>query len=406
MGKKAISIVLALALAGSAAGCAAGSRPAASVAPNAAKLALAGDSRYKSLRLTPEIYNASNDDLSDLLIIDSAGESVPYFIHTGYRRAYASREAYPMVLVDSYVKDDCFYFDYKLAAPRSGDAVATSLEFATPSAGFAKEVALYGSYDNIYWEFVQNDKLYSIDGVTKLSIEFAQARKYTHYRLMLANNLERISFDAVSLVYRVEISEESNFIESLEPAFTVGSGGRATNIAISGLRNLRLYDVTIHTGSMFKRYARTPHGVGKELYNLSFSGMSYTDTAIPLNWSISHDDEYVVILDDGDDKPIAVDSITVRYYADEVVFEGKAGESYILEFGRDASKRAPVYDIERYKSDVLRGPIDKASISEILYAPEQGAPARDYRLLFNIVIVAVALLLGAVIVLKLRKGAP
>jgi len=94
----------------------------------------------------------------------------------------------------------------------------------------------------------------------------------------------------------------------------------------------------------------------------------------------------------------------VRYYADELVFERKEGEAYTLDFGRDATKRAPVYDIERYKNEVLLGAIDRAVLGEIRYTTEEIAPERDYRMLFNIVIVVVALLLGIVIVRKLKKS--
>jgi hypothetical protein len=367
-----------------------------------------GESRYKAIRITPEIYNASNSDLSDLLIKDGRGEDVPYFINAGARQSYASTETYPMELINAYVKDGEFYFDYRLAEARGGDTAATSLAFTTADTAFAKLVGVYGSYDNTHWEYVQDDKLYAVDGKAKLEIAFAQPQKYTHYRLRLANNQERISFQSAELVYSVETVEETYFIETIAPMYSVESGERHTDIHIEGLRNLRLCDATIGTGSMFMRTASASDGTWKEIYNLTFGGAAYADTTIPFNrFSPWRDDAMTVNIEDGDDKPIAVDGISVRYYADELVFEGKAGEAYTLEFGMDASKPAPVYDIERYKADVLQGPVDRAAIVAVAYAPSEApGPERDYKMVFNIVIVAVAALLGAVIVLKLKKGAP
>ena len=94
----------------------------------------------------------------------------------------------------------------------------------------------------------------------------------------------------------------------------------------------------------------------------------------------------------------------MRYYADDVVFEGNIGGNYTLEFGRDATKAAPVYDIERYKNDVLKGTIDKVVIGEIHYSTEEIAPERDFKLVFNIIIVIITLLLGTVILFKLKRN--
>jgi len=111
-----------------------------------------------------------------------------------------------------------------------------------------------------------------------------------------------------------------------------------------------------------------------------------------------------LIIADGDDKPIQIDGVVVRYYADEIVFEGNAGEDYTLEFGDNSIKTAPVYDIERYKEEILKGRIDRASIGVISYAEiNEAPPEREYRFIFNILIVAVALLLGTVIIFRLRK---
>lgn len=365
---------------------------------------ISGENKYKAIRLTPEIYNNSNSDLSDILIKDSKGETVPYFINTGFQKVYEGRETYPMELINSYTKDNSFYFDYKLTTQGESDTVATSVEVSTNNTNFAKIVDVYGSYDNLHWEFIQNDKLYDIDDKSKLSIEFNKPQKYTHYRFQLANNLEKISFEAVDLVYSIAISEKNYFIESLTPTFSIEEKDKTTFVKIEGLKNLRLCDVTIETDSMFKRTAKAPLTSGKEIYNLSLNETSYTDTTLPLNWQISQEDTYVITITNNDDKPINITGITVRYYADEVVFEGNGNESYTLDFGADATKTSPVYDITKYKDEILKGTIDKVTISAINYDKENEKSAeRDYKVIFNIVVIGITVLLGGLILFRLRR---
>ena len=368
-----------------------------------AVIKIEGENLYKSVRLTPQIYNAAGRSLSDLLI-KNEDENVPYFINSSEGKTNETRETYLMRLINSYKEDDNFFFDYKLAFASDGDVIATSMELATSNTGFAKSTEIFGSYDNKHWEYVQSDMLYAVDSKSKLYINFYHPQKYTHYRLKLANNLEQISFYAVNLVYSLQISEETYFIESFKPEFKVETKDKMTKILIKGLKNLRLCDLQIETDSMFIRNVKVQSGNQKELYNLSVNGTVYNDTVLPLNRRISEDEEFTLYIMDGDDKPINIIGIVARYYADDLVFQADAGDIYRLEFGVDLSRAAPVYDIERYKNEILKGPIDRLELGERVYV--QAEPVREpvsYRIIFNIVIIIIGILLGALIILKLKK---
>jgi hypothetical protein len=373
-----------------------------------ADIRVEGENPYKSVRLTPQIYNAANSGLSDLLIKNGA-ENIPYFINSSTEKTNEIRETYLLRQINSYIKDDNFYFDFELAFARDGDIIATSMELSTNNGGFAKPVDVFGSYDNIHWEFVQSDMLYVVDSKSKLELNFIHPQKYTHYRLKLTNNLEQISFYSIVLVYSLRISEETFFIESFRPEFTVETKDKTTKILIKDLKNLRLCDLQIETDSMFIRNVRTLWGKDKELYNLSVNGTTYTDTLLPLNRKVSESEIFTVIINNGDDKPINITGVIVRYYADDLVFQGNAfhgngGDVYKLEFGVDLSRKAPVYDIERYKNEILKGPIDRLTLGEIIYVKaEQPRENISYRVIFNIVIIIIGILLGALIIIKLKK---
>jgi hypothetical protein len=373
-----------------------------------ADIKIEGENRYKSVRLSPQIYNAATRGLSDLLI-KNGDENIPFFINSSEGKTNETRETYLMRLINSYIKDDNFFFDYNLAFASDGDVIATSMEFATSNTGFAKSTDVYGSYDNKHWEFVQSDMLYVVDSKSKLEINFYRPQKYTHYRLKFANNLEQISFYAVNLVYSLEISEETFFIESFTPKFSVETKDKTTKVLIENVKNLRLCDLQIETDTMFIRKVRVNGGNEKELYYLSVNGTTYTDTVLPLNRKVSEDDIFTVFISDGDDKPVDIKSVTVRYYADDLVFQGEAfqrneGDVYKLEFGADFKRAAPVYDIQRYKNEILKGPIDKLMLGDIVYVKVE--PAREpvsYKIIFNIVVSAIGILLAVLIILKLKK---
>jgi len=377
--------------------------PANTPADYSATIVISGEHRYKALRLSPPIYNAANSNLSDLRIVDSRGEYTPYFIHNNVKETSAESETYELMLINSYVKDENFYFDYKLARESESDTIATSIKFTTYSSNFAKTVDVYGSYDNRNWQFIQSDKLYAIDDAVKLSIDFEQAQKYTHYRLRLANNLEQITFISASLDYSVQTAAQYYFIESLSPSFSVEEEDKTTRITIYGLQNLHLYDIAIHTDSMFKRIVSTSGGVSKELYNLTLNDMTLASLNLPLAGRQTLGDSYTLTIANGDDKPINISGITARYYADELVFEALAGETYRLEFGASAEKTTPEYDISRYMNEILKGDLDQVGIGEIVYTVKaEPLPQRDYKPIFNIVVIVIALILGTVILLKLK----
>ena len=366
-----------------------------------------GANKYKAIRITPEIYNNASVDLSNLRITAN-DEDIPYFIWGGSQTDFeVNTDNYSMTLINSYTKDDEFYFDYQLTQIPDNDIIATSINFSTANTGFAKDVALYGSYDNRNWEFIKNDTLYSVDDKSKLEISFDGERKFTHYRLRLANNLERISFNAVTLSCYKTLRTGSYFIETMTPEFSVEEENKITKISIRGLKNLRLAEIMIETDSVFKRWVSTPLGVGQELYNLTFSDASYTNTAITFERQLSYEDELLLEIRNNDDKPININGITTRYYADELVFEGKPNENYELRFGGDIPKNAPVYDIARYKDEILRGDIDHLVFKEIVILDNleeaKNSDSIAYKTIFNVVIVVVAVVLGCLIIFKLRK---
>lgn len=360
-----------------------------------------GDNQYKSIRITPEIYKLANQDLSDILIKNDRDQVVPYFINTSYQKNYNENKKYDMILINSYLKENAFYFDYKLKVIPAGDVIANSIVAESSSINFAKNVEIFGSYDNINWQKLKDDMLYNIDNNHKTKITFEEPQKYTYYRFKLSNNLEKISFDQVYLEYSATQRDEGYFIETIKPEFKVSQNNKDTEIKIKGIKNLKLAEITIVSDSMFKRMLITPYGE-KQIYNLTFKNENYRDTSIPLNWQICNTETLLVTIQNNDDKPIDIQGILVKYYADELIFDGSNSNSFTLEFGASKDKIAPNYDISKYQDLALRQKIDSLEIGKITYDKKE-EKAYDYQWIFNIVIVVIGALLGFIILSKMKK---
>jgi len=158
-----------------------------------------------------------NANMADLVLYDENNEPVPYFINSFKEIKTETQKSYAMKLVNSFVKDEYYYLDYALEEFPDEDIIATSIEIKTENSGFAKRVEVFGSYDNVNWEKVKEDILYSVEGIKKLEIQFDSIKKYTHYRFKISNNLEKISFSSVELKYNLVYHEKEYFTENLKP---------------------------------------------------------------------------------------------------------------------------------------------------------------------------------------------
>ncbi|WP_312649340.1 hypothetical protein [Aminipila sp.] len=360
-----------------------------------------GEHSYKSVRLLPTIYHSANTDLSDLRIKNDKGEEVPYFINTGYQKEQSESHQYDMELINSFLKNKEFYFDYKLKTALDSDVIATSIVAESNNINFAKSVEIYGSYDNKNWQKIKDDTLYCVDNHIKTTISFAEPQKYTYYRFKLSNNVEQISFGRVYLEYNETQTKTDYFLKEINPDYRVHEQGSNTEITVKGLKNLKLAEIIIISDSMFKRMLVTPLG-SKEIYHLTFGSETYQDTTIPMDWQISTEENFVVMIQNNDDAPIKIDDIIVRYYADELIFDGSNSDSFTLEYGASKDKTAPEYDIANYKDLALKQDMDALAFTTIA-TDEKAEKAIDYKWIFNVVIVVIGVLLGAIILSNVKK---
>ena len=395
--KKGIASLLAAALVGC---------MGAPVLADSGTMRLTGADQYKAVRLTPPVYYRSNPDLSDLRVLDENGETVPYFIQ-GYREATVSETAAcEFVLVDMAQRNGHTQYDFDSFWPGDTDLLASSIVFDTGDESFAKRVELRGSYDGQAWAELGSDTLYRVDGREKLTLQFGRTERYTHYRLTVRDNAEGIAFGAARTVYDSAAVDKAMFTEVMNPVFYLRDDDATTDIVMYGMKNLKIQSITIVSESRFMReftYAQEEKAV---LYNLQFGDTAYRDTTLSFEGYRNIDEELIITVQNGDDKPIAVSGLVVTYLADEVVFAGAPGQTYTLSFGDPSITTAPVYDVENYKELVLEQGYDIVLLENIVHVHEGDAEAGEawpVEVALNVVLVLVSVLLGGVILVRLRK---
>lgn len=363
-----------------------------------------GNKKYKAIRLNSSIYNNTKENLADLMLFGSNNEVIPYFINSFSESSFETGKTYEMKLVNSFVKDEFFYMDYAIETSQTEDIIATSIEIDTNNSGFAKQIELWGGYDNINWEKVKDDIIYSIDDTQKLDIVLGSAKKYTHYRFKISNNLEKIFFTSVALNYNNIVQMKENFTETIATKFTAEEKDKTTIIKIPNMKNLKLNSITIETNSIFKRNVYFEKGQSKVLYNLNFKNTVYKDTTIPL-YSYKVKSEYAeLVIENKDDKPIEIVGIEVEYLVDDLVFDGSMGGNFTLKFGNNEMESPQSYDISNYKDHILYEGYDILNIKEMQVEPASSMkPQQDYKLFFNITIAAVALIMGLITFFKLKR---
>lgn len=364
-----------------------------------------GSHKYKAIRITPEIYSNSNLNLADLRIFDESNDPIPYFVNRYTQSHTTTDEFYEMELINSFVEDDFFYFDYRLKTPLDFDLLANSLKLETQNKNFVKNIELFGGYDNKNWEKVLDDLIYNVDGNKKLELFFRTPLKYTHYRFKISNNTEKIFFTSAVLNFNETVYKKDYFIESLNPEFTISEKEENTVITLNNLKNLKLNSVQIYTDSIFKRNVIFNTNKSKTLYNLIFDNITYKDTIIPLDAFHVKSDSVEIIIENKDDAPINVTGITVEYLVDELIFDGSTSDKYMLKFGDSTKVYPPQYDIESYKDHVLNEGYDVLKIEDLSISEIAPVTTNDtnYEFLFNIVIVLISFLLGVIVVLQLKK---
>lgn len=372
---------------------------------HSAVIEISGDNKYKKLMLPPEVETRSNLDFSDLRITDAAGETVPYFILNSEMESTETGENYLLNKIDSFKKDDSLFFDFALSETPDRDIQASSIRFNTTDKDFVKQVKLYGGYDGLSWEHCGDGTLYDVQSQQAMEIVFDSPLKYTHYRMEVDSASVPVNFNSAKLIYEHKLVAKSPFLQSLEVTSSTENNDSETVITLQNIRGIKLHSISVDASGTFLRKVYLPNGSSDTIYSLDFNGADVKSTTLSLDGYSTSQDTLELSIENHDDKPLDISSISAVHLASYIVFDGTGAAPYTLTFTGDSATTAPRYDIQSYSENVLTEAIDTLELGELDLDSdaEDPPPEKDYTVVFNVVIIVLALALAVIIVVTMRK---
>ncbi|AIQ61500.1 DUF3999 family protein [Paenibacillus borealis] len=373
---------------------------------------------YYELYLDEGVYALAAEDLRDLRITGSTGEPVPYYLESGEETVEARSTAYSSILIHRADKGADTLLDYRITPlAEHVDIQGNKLVFELPDESFLKHVEVWGGYDGNAWEPLAKGDLYATNGLSADSIELEGSYKFSFYRLVVKSNPEGLDFPGLTLVDSSREVKMAGFMRQKTPPYEISQAENRTEIVISNKDRLKITKLTLgSTGNFSRRYElydsegiRIPVAGSGELYRLDFKDTRISQTDIRL-LNASSSSALRILIYNLDDAPISIAGLKAEYLVDRLVFAGGEQEtgSYSLIYG-NALALAPQYDIINFKDQIAGGKLVTATLGAENIIPEAAAepPAQSGWFQsewgFNLIIIAVSLLLILIVARKLGR---
>jgi hypothetical protein len=158
-------------------------------------------------------------------------------------------------------------------------------------------------------------------------------------------------------------------------------------------RNYSVYGESLN-GTLFK---------SGELYNLQLENIKVSDTKIDFGSNPISAPIIIVKIDNRDDRPLAIKSISIEYYIDKLIFPDIGNVPYQLYFGNNKATK-PKYEIELQKAYIEKEQQDNSGLGAI-QAKNREVPASsamNMKYVFNGIIVAVSILLVGLLITRMN----
>lgn len=369
---------------------------------------------YKSVFLDEEIYRYSKSDKSDIRIVDSEGNFVPYYIKNSTSTTNDEIRRYDTILINRFIKNDDMFYDFKaINTNENTDVLANILNFKIDNKNYVKNIVIYGGYDNVNWEEVGRGNIYDVEGISQKQIAFNKYNKFIFYRIKVPNNLERLNIISLELVGFKSKYLNNEYVGNKEIEFTVTTENKISTVIINNPNRLNISKMKFKAEGNFKREYKVYtlenkkdkyYGVLGQLVNLDFQNTKINMTDISFENIEISDENIMVKIQNKDDKPIDIKSIEINYSVDKLVFKAIENMKYKIYFGNELSKK-PSYDINLYKNNIEQQPQEVCVITNVIQdiKDEDIIIKKDYKLITNIVIIIVAIVLLVLIVINLKK---
>jgi len=395
-------------------------------------------SEYHALTVTPEIYNVAGTDLTDIRLIDNAGNQIPYLLvrdedHTEtvkYNPTILNRstDAAGNILVT---------LDF------GGQTIKNSIEVETSGDNFRRAVKVEGSNDNVQF-FTIVDRAYIFAVSDKNRHRFSgidlPSNDYRYIRIAVspmsaedskltinevrASKIEKLpAFKRPLAMLQTEHSEDANTRSSIyvydlkwlhlpvvEIELSTNDESFYRCVSIQG-RNAATQKVKIDSEDNRQRFTEVEvpwNTVATDtIYRYTApDGRKRERLALPIGSGPSY--RYLkVIISNYDDQPITVASASAKIVPHKIIFSSSTDKSAKLYVGC-ASALRPNYDLSRRVPDGANVKAEPAMIAALVDNPlfaktQQKLPWTEQHKVLLLAVLAVAVVVLGVFMLKSFK---
>mgnify|MGYP006426933741 CR=1 FL=1 len=372
---------------------------------------------YNQFYLDENVYKHTKKDLEDLRILNSENEFIPFFIKSYNFKDNIIVNTYKSNKVLQFQKNSSNYIDFKLINEKSSKDILINkikLDFDIDK-DFLYDIKLYGSYDNMEWNFIKSDKIYKTFEGFKNKIDLKKGLKYKYYRLEFLNEYEDVFVSNLSGLHISRNFGQDYYIKKKEIDFNYKNKGKTSNININNNNLLKIKQIIINSKDVYDRYY-TVKSKNTELdnynykdsgrvYNIDLESFTAKDDTIDFN-NYNNDRLIRITIQDQDNKPIIINSIKIRYYIDKLVFEAKGNEEYKLFIGNKKADK-PEYDIERFKNYITNEDKELVKLGNMTKTPVDNIKSEkslDYKFILNVLIILLSIVLVIIISRHLKDN--
>lgn len=369
-----------------------------------------GSNKYKALYLTEEIYEHASPGLTDIRIVDAKGEYVPFYIQNGSNVLRENKIIYKSEVVQSFKKNNDSCIDFAIIPLKNNtDVSGNSLIFELPLGNFLKHIDIYGSNDGDSWDYIGKDYVFRAEGREKNEVSIGNKRKYIYYRIVILDNPEDIILKKMNLSNNYIDNQWNNFIKTAQVQYDVKTEKSDSIVTIANKQRLSIKQITLDVESDFQRnytvYGENPNGTilkRGEIYNLQLENVKVAGTKIDFSNNPISTPTINIKINNRDDRPLTIKSISIEYYIDKLVFPGVGNTPYQLYFGNEKATK-PKYEIELQKAYIEKEQHDSSQLGAIQAKfKEMPAPGSvNMKYVFNGIIVAISLLMIVLLITRL-----
>ena len=378
---------------------------------------VSGNLQYKHFFLVREVYRYAKKDLSDLRIIDSNGEFLPYFISKGFSEEKKKSTEYEPKLIKSFTetKDSNTdqYYDYQILSNES-DIAINSVSVYLDVNEYSLQVEIYGRQGYSGWEFVAKDTVFNIGEFSNNNIKFNSNLPYYFYRIKIPGIKEPVAVKECRLNYTESLEKYNQYRLSENFDFTAETKKTESIIKVENAYNLKILNFDISVDSNFKRelnmFSEDPEkgsylGGGK-IYRFKYKENNISRTTIDPKYIPVTADKIFLVIFNNNDKPLKINAVKGEYVVDRIVFEDESNKDCTLYFGNADTERLS-YDIENFIPYIEKEKTDNCTLGELKSRIKTGNTKKsfDFKPLFNIlmIIVSAILIIGIIFLIRKKK---